>query len=163
MNRRGPSSAIGGYTLVELLVVLAVTAVLATLAAPMAEVAAQRDKERELKRALWQIRDAIDAYHDARKRGVIRGPASTSEWPPHLDSLAEPWPDARPGHEGEVVRFLRRVPRDPFADPLVPAARTWGLRSYRSNWSDPQPGDDVYDVYSRSAGVGLNGTALGQW
>lgn len=153
-----------GHTLIELLVVLAVLAVLAAMAMPLAEVTAQREKERELKRALWEIRDALDAYHRARLAALGPGvSAGVSTWPPDLPALTQPMPDLRAGREGEVLRFLRRVPRDPFADPALPPEKSWGLRSYLSEADKPQAGVDVYDVYSRSNAVGLNGIALAQW
>lgn len=152
-----------GYTLIELLIVLAVLALLASMAMPLAEMTVQRDKERELKRALWQIRDAIDAYHQARDSGAVAGTQGSSTYPPDLQALTQPAIDARAERRGETLRFLRRVPRDPFADPALPAERSWGLRSYLSDADKPQPGSDVYDVYSRSDGLGLNGVALKQW
>lgn len=152
-----------GYTLIELLVVLAMLGVLAGMAMPMAEMTVQRERERELKRALWELRDAIDAYRRARESGVITAPAGTSLYPPTLEALVRAWVDTRPNHQGEVLRLLRQIPRDPFADPGLPAAQTWGLRSYLSEADKPQPGADVYDVYSRSPRVGLNGVPLRQW
>lgn len=152
-----------GYTLIELLVVLAVLSVLASMAMPLAEMTVQRQKERELKRALWEIRDAIDDWRRAREQGAIPGPAGTSLYPPDLLTLTLPQPDARPGQGGVALRFLRRVPRDPFTDPALPAERSWGLRSFLSEAENPQPGLDVFDVYTRSEGVGLNGVPLRQW
>ena len=152
-----------GYTLVELLVVLAVLGLLAAMAMPLAEMTVQREKERELKRALWEIRDAIDAYQRARAAGAIVGEPGRSPYPPDLLTLTHPLPDARAERRGEVLRFLRRVPRDPFADPALLPEASWGLRSYLSDAGHPQPGGDVYDVYSRSARAGLNGVPLKDW
>jgi len=166
MRRSSARSARSGYTLVELLVVLAVLGVLAAMAMPLAEVTAQRDKERELKRALWEIRDAIDDYRRVREAigaAGVSGVAGVSVFPPDLVTLTLPLTDPRPERRGEMHRFLRRVPRDPFADAALPAERTWGLRSYLSDADRPQPGVDVYDVYSQVDRVGLNGVPLRQW
>lgn len=152
-----------GYTLIELLVVMAVLGLLASMAMPLAEVTVQRERERELRRALWEIRDAIDAYKRARDAGAIAGPVVGSRLPPDLLALTRAVPDARGDHRGEVLRFLRTVPRDPFADPALGAERSWGLRSYLSEAADPKPGADVYDVHSLSDRLGLNGVPLKQW
>lgn len=152
-----------GYTLVELLVVMAVLGILASMAMPLAEITVRREKERELKRALWEIRDAIDAYHRVRVAGGILGAADAPAYPPSLQALTEAHADARADHAGEMHRFLRRVPRDPFADPAVPAEQSWGLRSYASEAARPEPGAEVYDVYSRSTALGLDGTPVSQW
>ncbi len=152
-----------GYTLIELLVVMAVLGLLATMAMPLAEVSVQRERERELKRALWEIRDAIDAYKRARDEGAVAGPANGSPYPPDLLTLTQAVPDGRVDHRGKVLRFLRSVPRDPFADPALPAERNWVLRSFVSEAADPKPGVDVYDVHSSSDRVGLNGIPLTQW
>lgn len=152
-----------GYTLVELLVVLAVLALLAGMAMPLAEVTVQRERERELKRDLWEIRDAIDAYARARTLGAIPGSPAESPYPPSLNALVVATPDARADHAGEVLRFLREIPRDPFADPSSLPSRSWGLRSYSSDADKPRPGSDVYDVHSLSDGIGLNGVPLKDW
>ena len=152
-----------GYTLVELLIVLAVLGLLATMAMPLAEVTVQREKERELKRALWEIRDAIDAYKRARDVGAIAGTSDSSRYPPTLDALVQVTADARADHRGESLRFLRRMPRDPFADASTSPERGWGLRSFQSDADHPRAGSDVYDVYSQSNGVGLNGIPLKAW
>lgn len=152
-----------GYTLIELLVVLAVLGLLATMAMPLAEITVQREKGRELKRALWEIRDAIDAYKRAREAGAIVGAAGSSPYPPTLDVLVQATPDARADHRGDFLRFLRRIPRDPFADPGVRAERSWGLRSFQSEADRPREGADVYDVYSLSDSIGLNGVPLRDW
>ncbi len=152
-----------GYTLIELLVVLAILGLLASMVMPLAEMTVQRDKERELKRALWEIRDAIDDYRRARERALAGAAAGAPLYPPDLTSLlASPTGATTPGANA-VQRFLRRIPRDPFADPGEPAAQSWGLRSYQSEADNPQPGADVYDVYSKSERMGLNGVPLRQW
>lgn len=152
-----------GFTLVELLVTLAVLAVLATLVVPVAQIHAQRRQEAELRLALRDIRQAIDAYKRAVDEGRIARSAGASGYPPKLGTLVDGVPDQRsPG--GARLVFLRRVPRDPFhTDPSTPAADTWRLRSYASEADDPQTGDDVYDVSTRSQRIGLNGVPLNEW
>ncbi|MDT8997654.1 prepilin-type N-terminal cleavage/methylation domain-containing protein [Paucibacter sp. APW11] len=160
---RASSRRFRGYTLVELLVVLAVMGLLAGLAMPLAEMTVQRERERELRRALWEIRDAIDGYRQACEQGVIVQARKGPPYPASLKELTEAHEDQRASHQGELRRFLRRVPRDPFAEPGLPAEQTWGLRSYASDADKPQAGNEVYDVYSRATGTGLNGIPLSQW
>lgn len=152
-----------GYTLIELLVVLVLISVLGSIAMPVAELSARREKERELKAALWEIRGALDTYQQAHAQGAIQAPNPAIPYPPSLDALTKPHLDARPSSSGRVLRFLRRVPRDPFADPSVPAEQTWGLRGYLSPPDNPQASAEVYDVYSRSSAIGLNGVPLSRW
>jgi general secretion pathway protein G len=158
-----PARRSRGFTLVELLVCLAILGFLASVALPVAEMSVQREKERELKRALWEIRDALDAYRQAREQRAILGSADQSPYPASLRELTLAVNDARAGREGQVLRFLRAVPRNPFADPDLPAEKTWGLRSYQSEADDPRPGADVYDVYPPSDLKGLNGVPLRKW
>jgi len=152
-----------GFTLIEVLITCAIIATLASIALPLAELASQRSKETDLRRALQQIRDALDAYRRAADEGRIQRAADQSGYPPTLSALVDGVPDMKSAG-GAKVYFLRRIPRDPFQPDLtVPAERTWGLRSYESAPSDPQPGKDVFDVYSLSTGVGLNGVPYKDW
>ena len=146
-----------GFTLIELVITVAIVGVLALMAAPLMEVTAQRHKEAELRLALRQIREAIDAYHQAALEKRIESPADASGYPPDLERLAAGVPDiTRP--DRSKIYFLRRLPRDPMnPDATLSPAETWGKRSYASPPDAPAPGEDVYDVYSLSDGVGLNG------
>ena len=152
-----------GFSLVELLVVIAIMAVLASIGLPLAELSHRRTQEEELRRALRDIRNAIDAYKRMVDAGRIVRAADASGYPPRLDILSEGVPDAQ-SPQGTKLYFLRRLPRDPFAPQgVADAAETWGLRSYASSPNNPQPGRDVYDIYSRSAGVGLDGIPYRRW
>jgi len=154
-------SAARGYTLIELLVVLAVLGILAVMTLPLSEVTVQRDRERELRRSLWEIRDALDAYHRAVASGAIAGPPSG--YPARLAQLTDAYADTRVDHQGQVLRFLRRIPRDPFAAPDVAPELSWRLRAYASPADHPVAGDDVYDVSSSSDRLALDGTSLKDW
>jgi general secretion pathway protein G len=150
-----------GFSMIELMAVLSILAVLTWLAMPLTEVARQRERERELQHALWQIRDAIDAYKRVSDAGSIVRDQYASGYPPSLAALAQGVADAKA--PGRVLYFLRRIPRDPFASSELPAEQTWGLRSYQSPADQPAPGADVYDVYSRAPGNGLNGVPFKSW
>lgn len=151
----------GGYTLIELLVVMLILSVLAMMVMPLAEIQVRHEKEHELQRALWQIRDAIDAYKRAGDEGLVAHDPGVPAYPPSLDALAQGVAPAKPG--APLMVFLRQVPRDPFADASLPAAQTWSLRSYDSSPTRPEPGANVYDVHSRSTQIGLNGVPLSAW
>lgn len=152
-----------GFTLVELMVVVAIVAILATIAMPLAELNTQRAKEQELRQALRSLRTGIDAYKRAADDGRIPKRIDASGYPPRLEDLVAGVEDAKQANRATLY-FLRRIPRDPFhPDPTVPAAATWGKRSYASPADHPQEGADVFDVYSRSEAVGLNGVPYRDW
>ncbi len=152
-----------GFTLIELVVTVAILALLSTLALPMAELAVKRGKEQELHTALRQIRDAIDAYREAVGEGRVMKKLDESGYPPSLEVLVQGVDDLK-SPDNRKIYFLRRVPRDPFVrDPQIPAVETWGKRSYASPPDDPQAGDDVFDVYSQAPGNGLNGIPYREW
>lgn len=153
-----------GFTIIELVVTVAIVGLLATAIIPSAQLVYQREREAELRDSLRTIRTAIDAYRKAVEQGHIKKEIDKSGYPPDLQTLVDGVDDARSAKEGVRIYFLRRVPRDPFwPDPTTPAADTWGLRSYASSADDPQPGDDVFDVYTRSSLTGLNGVPYHDW
>jgi general secretion pathway protein G len=152
-----------GFTLIELAVTVAIVGVLSTMALPLAETTIKRSKEAELRTALRQIREGIDAYKRAGEEGRIRIRADASGYPPRLEDLVEGVEDIKRPDLAKIY-FLRRLPRDPFAgDPELAAAETWGRRSYASPPDNPQPGEDVFDVHSLAEGGGLNGIPYRQW
>jgi general secretion pathway protein G len=123
----------------------------------------QRAKEQDLRRALREIREAIDAYKDASDEGRIMKKVGESGYPRRLADLAEGVEDQK-NPKKERIYFLRRIPRDPFAsDPNLAAADTWGKRSYASPPNEPAEGDDVFDVYSLSTATGINGRPYREW
>lgn len=145
-----------GFTLIELLIVVAIVALLASIAAPLAELGYQRGKEQELRHALREIRGAIDAYKRAVDEGKVERKADATGYPPRLETLVE-GVEEKSSAERRKLYFLRRIPKDPLT------GEDWGLRSYASSAADPQPGKDVYDVYSRSEEVGLNKVPYRDW
>lgn len=151
-----------GFTLIELLATLALIALVATVALPLAELTIQRGKEAELRTALRQIRTALDAYKQASDEGRILQKSGESGYPKSLDVLVDGIEDAK-SPTRTPLRFLRRLPRDPFANPDLRPQDTWGLRSYRSPPGDPKPGEDVYDIFSRTSGSGINGIPYREW
>ena len=158
-----PATARKGFTLIELLVTLAILALLGTLVLPVAEVTVQRRDEQELRRALREIRQGLDAYKKAADENRVSRAADASGYPERLELLVEGVPDRSSTTQAKLY-FLRRLPRDPFnPDPELSAAATWGKRSYASEPGEPKEGDDVYDVYSLSPRTGLNGIPYKEW
>jgi general secretion pathway protein G len=150
-----------GFTFIELMITLSILATLAMVAAPMAQVAVQRDKEHQLRAALIEIREAIDAYKRAADNGRIKLSIGDSGYPKKLEDLITGVPDQRSPRKQNMY-FLRRIPRDPFA-PAEASGSGWALRSYASAPDNPVEGEDVFDVGSRSGKTGLNGIPLKQW
>lgn len=158
---RAPSC---GFTLMELLITLAVLGVMALLVVPVAQISAQRDKERQLHLALRELRSGIDNYKRASDEGRIRKPVGATGFPMSLERLVDGEDDLSDPARRRKIFFLRRIPRDPMTDdPLLSDAQTWSKRSYASEPNDPKEGDDVYDVYSPSLAVGLNGIPYRRW
>lgn len=152
-----------GFTLIELVVTITIIGVLTSAAMPLVQLTAQRERESELHQSLRVLRKAIDAYKQAADAGHIRLELGDSGYPPNLQILVDGVEDQQ-SEKKAMMYFLRRVPRDPlFPDSTVAAADTWGLRSYKSPPTDPQPGDDVFDIYSMAQGKGLNGIAFREW
>jgi general secretion pathway protein G len=153
-----------GFTIIELVITVAIVSLLATAVVPSAQLIYQRERESELRASLRTIRGALDAYKQAWGAGRIKKELDKSGYPPDLRMLVDGVEDAGSAKEGVKIYFLRRLPRDPFwPDATTPAADTWGLRAYASPPDDPQPGDDVYDVHSRSSRIGLNGVPYRDW
>jgi len=151
-----------GFTLIEMVIVVMIVGILASAAMPLAALHKRRAKEAELHEALRTVRTALDDYKLAVDSGRIAKATGDTGYPPSLLVLVQGVKDATTP-EGKRIYFLRRLPRDPFADPALPAAETWGLRSYASPPDAPQPGADVFDVYSLAPGVGLDGSAYRTW
>lgn len=152
-----------GFTLLELVITVAIVAVLATIALPMAEVSVQRNKEHELRENLRLIRSAIDAYKQAADEGKIPRSAQESGYPPSLKTLVDGVENIKDPSRSKLY-FLRRLPRDPMSNESnKDAEATWGKRSYASPPDEPQEGEDVFDVYSFSEATGLNGIPYRKW
>ena len=143
-----------GLTLVELIVTITILAILASAAVPIARFKAKRDNERELRRDLWQMRDAIDHYKDAADRGAFQTKVESQNYPPDLETLVN-----GVDVQGKKVKFLRRIPIDPMT-----GHAEWGLRSMQDDPnSDSYGGQSVFDVYSKSTGTALDGTKYSDW
>ena len=152
-----------GFTLIELVITIAIVSILASVALPLNELVVQRSKEQDLRRSLREIREAIDTYKQASDDGRIQKRVGESGYPRRLDDLVKGIEDQK-NPKKERIYFLRRIPRDPFsADSGLAADETWGKRSYASPPDDPKEGDDVFDVYSRTAGNGINGRPYREW
>lgn len=149
-GRRAP-----GFTLAELVMVVALIAVLSAIALPVAKFTVKRQKEAELRLALRQIRTAIDEYKRLSDQGLIPVKIGGEGYPESLEELVEGVEIV--GQETER-RFLRRIPVDPMTE------EDWVLRSYQD---DPDAtswgGENVYDVRTSSEGVALDGTKYADW
>jgi general secretion pathway protein G len=143
-----------GLTLVELIVAVAILAILAGSAVPLARTVVRREKERELRRDLWEMRDAIDRYKDAADRGAFQIKVGTEGYPPDLETLVKGIDS-----NGKKLRFLRRIPVDPMT-----GNADWGLRSMQDDPdSESWGGQNVFDVYTKSQGTALDGTKYSEW
>ena len=152
-----------GFTLIELLITVAIVGTLASIAMPMAELVVQRNKEEELNSGLRQIRSAIDAYKQAVDEGHITKMVGESGYPKSLRDLVYGVEKIDDPKKSKIY-FLRKIPRDPFyLDANVAAEDTWGKRSYESSPDSPREGADIFDVYSLSNGIGLNGIPYKDW
>jgi general secretion pathway protein G len=145
-----------GFTLIELVVTVAIVALIASVALPLAEVGYQRTKERDLRQALRDLRGGIDAYKRAFDEGRIPREIDKTGYPPTLQALVDGVTDAT-NPKGAKIYFLRRIPADPIT------GQEWGLRSYESSFEDPKAGKDVYDVFTQSDATGLNGVKYREW
>lgn len=159
-TRRGRDA---GFSLIELLAAAVIVGIMATVAVPVVQTTVRRQKERDLRAALRDIRQGIDAYKAASAAGHILVVNGASGYPPTLADLVNGVED--PNNAGGPKQyFLRRIPRDPFVSDLsAAAASTWGLRSFDSPPDQPRAGADVFDVYSTASGQSLNGVPYGEW
>src|SRR4051812_10775894 len=150
-----------GFTFIELLVVTTILLVLASAVMPLARVTVQRQKEMELHRYLREMRLAIDKFKDAADAGAIGAfdiKTGSEGYPPDLETLVEGVSVVN-DQSGRKLKFLRRIPIDPMTN-----SAEWGLRSYQdkadaTSWG----GQNVYDVYTKSTGTGLDGTKYRDW
>ena len=152
-----------GFTLIELLITLAILGLLASLALPVSRTIIQRNQERELRFSLHEIRAGIDSYKKASDEGRIAKSIGDRGYPPSLDAMVRGVVDTTDLKQKKIY-FLRRIPRDPMnPDESIPAEKTWGLRASDSDADSPHDGYDVFDVYSTSPKIGLNGAPYNQW
>ena len=143
-----------GMTLVELVVAIAIMAILATGVLPISRTVVKREREKELRAALWQMRDAVDRYKDAADRNAFQTKLGSEGYPPDLETLVK-----GVDVQGKKIRFLRHIPVDPMTH-----STEWGLRSMQDDpTSESWGGQGVFDVYSKSNGTALDGTKYSDW
>ena len=143
-----------GFTLIELIVATAIMVILTSMALPLARISIKREKERELRRDLWMMRDAIDRYKDTAEKGGFQIKVGTEGYPPDLDTLVKGIDS-----NGKKIKFLRRIPVDPMT-----GKDDWGLRSMQDEAdSESWGGQNVFDVFTKSEGTGLDGTKYKDW
>ena len=144
-----------GVTLMEMIVVITILLILMGAAVPILKVSIRRQRETELRRDLWEMRSAIDRYKDAADKNAFQIKLGSEGYPPDMDTLVNGVEIAG----GKKLRFLRRIPVDPMT-----GNTDWGLRSMQDDpQSDSWGGQNVFDVYTKSTGVGLNGTKYKDW
>jgi general secretion pathway protein G len=143
-----------GLTLVELIVTVAILAVLASAAVPLARFRVRREKERELRYDLWQMRDAIDRYRDAADKHAFQVKVDSQNYPPDLQRLVD-----GEDVQGKKLKFLRRIPVDPMT-----GKAEWNMRSSQDDPnSDSWGGQNLFDVSSKSQQMALDGTKYSDW
>ncbi len=169
MNSTRHPLASGGFTLIELVITVALVGLMSLMALPLYDVATTRMKESELRQALRTIRQGLDAYKAAVNDGRLAQESGASGYPPSLELLTEPLEllgkrDLSGSLATQRMVILRQLPRDPFnSDVDMPAEQSWRTRAYASRADDPQPGDDVFDVSSKSDRTALDGTTYSSW
>ena len=162
-NGTRASAAARGFTLIELVITVAIVGILASAVVPLNELVVQRGKEQDLRRALREIREAIDSHKQASDEGRILKRVGESGFPKKLEDLVAGVEDQK-SPKRERIYFLRRIPSDPFStDSSLPPVDSWGKRSYASPPDDPKEGEDVFDVYSLAPGKGINGRPYREW
>jgi general secretion pathway protein G len=143
-----------GFTLLELIIASGIIVVLSTMVVPLARITIQRERERQLRIALWDLRDAIDRYKDAADRGGFQTKVDSQNYPPDLDTLVK-----GVDVQGKKIKFLRKIPIDPMTN-----STEWGLRSMQDDPDSDSWGEqNVFDVYTKSEGTGLDGTKYKDW
>src|ERR1700674_3363406 len=152
---RSERTSLTGFTLLELIVAATILSILTLMALPLARVTIQREREKELRAALWEMRDAIDRYKDAADRLAFQTKIDTNGYPPDLETLVK----GVEAQGGKKIRFLRSIPVDPMTK-----SKEWGMRSMQDDpESDSWGGQSVFDVYTKSTGTGLDGTKYKDW
>lgn len=156
MTKRRPSATPArGFTLLELIVAATILSILTMMALPLARVTIQREREKQLRTALWEMRDAIDRYKDATDKQMFQIKLDSGGYPPDLETLVK----GVEAQGGKKIRFLRSIPIDPMTK-----SKEWGLRSMQDDPdSDSWGGQSVFDVYSKSEGTALDGTKYKDW